>query len=143
MQRTIFTDEHEMFRDAFRQFVDKEIVPDFLQWEADGIVPRELFSAAGASGFLGMDVAEQYGGGGVEDFRYNLIIGEELQRSGAQNVGGAMNAGTAASTILTEPHTYTSCPLRFGKSASMASCTRPARPLQASSGLACDSTGTR
>ena len=87
MQRTIFTDEHDMFRDAFRQFVDKEIVPDFLRWEADGIVPRELFAAAGASGFLGMDVPEQYGGGGVEDFRYNLIIGEELQRSGTGGAG--------------------------------------------------------
>ncbi len=87
MQRTIFTDEHDMFRDAFRQFVDKEIVPSFLQWEADGIVPRELFAAAGASGFLGMDVPEELGGGGVEDFRYNLIIGEELQRSGTGGAG--------------------------------------------------------
>jgi alkylation response protein AidB-like acyl-CoA dehydrogenase len=87
MQRTIFTDEHEMFRDAFRQFVDKEIVPDFLQWEADAIVPRELFAKAGASGFLGIDVPEEYGGGGVEDFRYNLIIGEELQRSGTGGAG--------------------------------------------------------
>ena len=87
MQRTIFTDEHQMFRDAFRQFVDKEIVPDYLRWEADGIVPRELFASAGASGFLGMDVPESYGGGGVEDFRYNLIIGEELQRSGTGGAG--------------------------------------------------------
>ncbi|MCU1370204.1 MAG: Long-chain-acyl-CoA dehydrogenase [Ilumatobacteraceae bacterium] len=87
MQRTIFTDEHDMFRDAFRQFVDKEIVPGFLQWEADGIVPRELFAAAGASGFLGIDVPEALGGGGVDDFRYNLIIGEELQRSGTGGAG--------------------------------------------------------
>ncbi|MGN6692753.1 MAG: acyl-CoA dehydrogenase family protein [Aquihabitans sp.] len=87
MQRTIFTDEHDLFRDAFRQFVEKEIVPGFLQWEADGIVPRELFAAAGASGFLGMDVPEELGGGGVDDFRYNLIIGEELQRSGTGGAG--------------------------------------------------------
>jgi alkylation response protein AidB-like acyl-CoA dehydrogenase len=87
MQRTIFTDEHDLFRDAFRQFVDKEIVPDFLQWEAAGIVPRELFAKAGAAGFLGMDVPEELGGGGVEDFRYNLIIGEELQRSGTGGAG--------------------------------------------------------
>jgi len=87
MQRAIFTDEHEMFRAAFRQFVDKEIVPHHLQWETAGIVPRELFAAAGSSGFLGTDVAEQYGGGGVTDFRYNLIIGEELQRSGTGGAG--------------------------------------------------------
>ena len=87
MRRTIFTDEHEMFRAAFRQFVDQEIVPHHLRWEADGIVPRELFTTAGAAGFLGTDVPEAYGGGGVEDFRYNLIIGEEVQRSGTGGAG--------------------------------------------------------
>ena len=87
MRRTIFTDEHEMFRTAFRQFVDKEIVPHHLEWEGDGIVPRALFTAAGASGFLGIDVPETYGGGGVDDFRYNLIIGEEVQRSGTGGAG--------------------------------------------------------
>ncbi|CAN5467514.1 acyl-CoA dehydrogenase family protein [soil metagenome] len=87
MRRTIFHEEHEMFRAAFRQFVEKEIVPHHLQWEADGIVPRELFQAAGASGFLGIDVPEAYGGGGTEDFRYNLIISEELQRSGSGGAG--------------------------------------------------------
>ncbi|HEX2576114.1 MAG TPA: acyl-CoA dehydrogenase family protein, partial [Aquihabitans sp.] len=87
MRRTIFTDEHEMFRSAFRQFVGKEVVPHHLQWEADGIVPRQLFTAAGSAGFLGTDVPEAYGGGGVEDFRYNLIIGEEVQRSGTGGAG--------------------------------------------------------
>jgi alkylation response protein AidB-like acyl-CoA dehydrogenase len=87
MRRTIFTEEHEMFRDSFRQFVAKEISPNVEQWEKDGIVPRELFAAAGASGFLGTDVPEQYGGGGVEDFRYNLIIGEEVQRAGSGGAG--------------------------------------------------------
>ncbi|MBA3280909.1 MAG: acyl-CoA dehydrogenase family protein [Acidimicrobiia bacterium] len=87
MRRTIFTEEHEMFRTAFRQFVDKEIVPHHLEWEGDGIVPRALFTAAGASGFLGIDVPETYGGGGVDDFRYNLIIGEEVQRSGTGGAG--------------------------------------------------------
>jgi alkylation response protein AidB-like acyl-CoA dehydrogenase len=87
MRRTIFTEEHDMFRDSFRQFVAKEITPNVEQWERDGIVPRELFAAAGASGFLGTDVPEQYGGGGVEDFRYNLIIGEEVQAAGAGGAG--------------------------------------------------------
>jgi alkylation response protein AidB-like acyl-CoA dehydrogenase len=87
MQRTIFTDEHDLFRDAFRQFVEKEIVPNIDAWERDGIVSRDLFTAAGASGFLGMDVPEAYGGGGVEDFRYNLIVGEEVQRVGAGGAG--------------------------------------------------------
>jgi alkylation response protein AidB-like acyl-CoA dehydrogenase len=87
MRRTIFTEEHDMFRDSFRQFVAKEITPNVEQWERDGIVPRELFAAAGASGFLGTDVPEAYGGGGVEDFRYNLIIGEEVQAAGSGGAG--------------------------------------------------------
>ncbi|MCU1454430.1 MAG: Long-chain-acyl-CoA dehydrogenase [Acidimicrobiales bacterium] len=87
MRRTIFTDEHEMFRAAFRQFVAKEIAPHHLEWEKAGIVPRSLFAAAGANGFLGMSVPETYGGGGVDDFRYNLIIGEEVQRSGTGGAG--------------------------------------------------------
>ena len=87
MERTIFNDEHDMFRAAFRQFVEQEIVPNHLDWERDGIVPRDLFTKAGASGFLGTDVPEQYGGGGVDDFRYNLIIGEEVQRSGTGGAG--------------------------------------------------------
>jgi alkylation response protein AidB-like acyl-CoA dehydrogenase len=87
MQRTIYTDEHEMFRSAFRQFVDKEIVPHHLQWEQAGIVPRELFTTAGASGFLGMEVPEEYGGGGADDFRFNAVIAEEVQRSGTGGAG--------------------------------------------------------
>ena len=87
MRRTIFTDEHDLFRQSFRAFVDQEIAPHHLDWERDGIVPRSLFTAAGASGFLAMDVDERYGGGGVTDFRYNLIVGEEVQRSGTGGAG--------------------------------------------------------
>ncbi|MCB1031137.1 MAG: acyl-CoA dehydrogenase family protein [Acidimicrobiales bacterium] len=87
MDRTLFNEEHDLFRAAFRQFVDKEIVPHHLQWETDGIVPRELFAKAGASGFLGMDVDEAYGGGGADEFTYNLIVGEEVQRSGTGGAG--------------------------------------------------------
>ncbi|HEX6229236.1 MAG TPA: acyl-CoA dehydrogenase family protein, partial [Solirubrobacterales bacterium] len=73
--------EHEAFRESFAQFVAKELVPDFLQWEADGIVPRDVFRRAGEFGFLGMAIPEQYGGGGVDDFRFNQVLGEELARA--------------------------------------------------------------
>ena len=87
MQRTIFTDEHDMFRDAFRRFVDKEITPNIVEWDKAGIVPRELFTAAGASGFLAMQAPTEYGGGGTKDFRYNAIIGEELMYAGSGGAG--------------------------------------------------------
>ena len=86
MRRDLFEEEHELFRSSFRQFVDRELVPHVERWEREGCVDREVFAKAGASGFLGTDVPEAHGGGGVEDFRYNLVIGEEVQAAG---VGGA------------------------------------------------------
>ncbi len=86
MDRTIFEPEHEALRASFRAFLDQEVVPHHLEWEAAGIVPHDLFAEAGRHGFLGMAVPEAYGGGGVDDFRYNLVIDEEIQAAG---VGGA------------------------------------------------------
>jgi alkylation response protein AidB-like acyl-CoA dehydrogenase len=87
MQRTLFGEEHELFRQSVRAFVDQEIAPHHLEWEAAGAVPRELFLAAGAHGFLCMSAPTEYGGGGVDDFRYNLIISEEIQRAGVAGSG--------------------------------------------------------
>ncbi|MGH9137673.1 MAG: acyl-CoA dehydrogenase family protein [Acidimicrobiales bacterium] len=87
MRRTLFDEEHELFRTSFRQFLDKEVVPHYLEWERAGIVDRDVFRKAGAHGFLGMAVPEQYGGGGVDDFRYNLVIGEEVQAAGVNAAG--------------------------------------------------------
>ena len=87
MQRTIFDDEHEALRASFRQFLDKEVVPNVEAWERAGIVDRELFRKAGASGFLGFAAPEQYGGGGTDDFRFNLVIGEEVMAVGAGGAG--------------------------------------------------------
>lgn len=87
MKRDIFDSIHNDFRNAFRSFVEKEIVPHHEQWEKDGIVDRELFLKAGRSGFLGMDVPEVYGGGGLKDFRFNAVISEELMRVGASGPG--------------------------------------------------------
>ncbi len=65
MERTICEPDHELFRNSFRAFVAKEITPRFLEWEANGIVHRELFTQVGASGFLCMEAPEALGGGGV------------------------------------------------------------------------------
>ena len=87
MRRTLFEAEHEAFRDSVRRFLEKEVVPHHEQWEAEGIVPRELFTAAGSHGFLGMSVPEEFGGGGVDDFRFNAVLGEEVMRCGAAAAG--------------------------------------------------------
>lgn len=90
MKRTIFTEEHDMFRDSFRHFVEKELVPYNEQWEKDGIVSRDLWLKAGQQGFLGLNVPEAYGGAGVDDFGYSAIIAEETARVGAMSAGAGI-----------------------------------------------------
>jgi alkylation response protein AidB-like acyl-CoA dehydrogenase len=88
MKRAVgFDEEHELFRTSVRQFIEKEILPSYEEWERAGIVDRDVFLRAGEAGFLGMDVPEEYGGGGVRDFRYNLVFGEEIMRAGVAGVG--------------------------------------------------------
>jgi alkylation response protein AidB-like acyl-CoA dehydrogenase len=86
MRRIHFDDDNLAFGEAFRTFIDKEMLPHYLDWERAGIAPREVFTAAGAQGFLGMQLPEQYGGGGTGDFRFNQILGEQIMLAG---VGGA------------------------------------------------------
>ncbi|MDQ2837967.1 MAG: acyl-CoA dehydrogenase family protein [Actinomycetota bacterium] len=86
MQRKHYDADHLAFAEAVRTFIGKEMLPSYLDWEAAGLAPRELFTAAGSNGFLGMQIPEQYGGGGATDFRFNQVLGEELMLAG---VGGA------------------------------------------------------
>lgn len=90
MKRTLFTEEHKLFRDSYHHFVEKEIVPFYAQWEKDGHVARDLWLKAGQQGFLGLNVPEEYGGAGVDDYRYSVIMMEELARLGVPSAGGGM-----------------------------------------------------
>jgi long-chain-acyl-CoA dehydrogenase len=85
-----FADEHESFRESFRRFVEREMVPHHLQWDRDGIVPRALYETAGDNGFLAFAVPEEHGGAGVDDFRFNAVIGEELQYAGVTAAGNGI-----------------------------------------------------
>jgi alkylation response protein AidB-like acyl-CoA dehydrogenase len=85
--RPLLEPEHEAFRRTARAFIEREVVPHHEQWEADGQVSREVWTKAGAQGLLCFDVAEEYGGPGVPDFRYNLVLAEELTRAGAHGPG--------------------------------------------------------
>ena len=62
LERTLFTEEHLMFREAFEKFVDTEVVPYYEQWEKEKCVSREVWRKAGANGFLCPSVDEKYGG---------------------------------------------------------------------------------
>lgn len=100
MQRTLFDAEHESFRETVRTFLEKEVVPNHEQWERDGIVPREVWLKAGDLGILGFMMPEEFGGGGVNDFRYNVVLQEELTRVGASGVGFPLHTDLVSGYLL-------------------------------------------
>ncbi|MGZ5405947.1 MAG: acyl-CoA dehydrogenase family protein, partial [Nocardioides sp.] len=75
-----------------RTFFEREVVPHHDQWERDGIVPRDLWLKAGEAGLLCFDVPEAYGGAGVTDFRYNVVLSEEQTRAGASGPGFSVHS---------------------------------------------------
>lgn len=78
MHREIFEEEHQLFRDNFRKFCQEEVAPHSEQWRQEGIVSRDIWLKAGENGFLAPFVDETYGGLGLRDFRYDMIMIEEL-----------------------------------------------------------------
>jgi alkylation response protein AidB-like acyl-CoA dehydrogenase len=108
MRRSLFEDVHEDFRASFRTFLEREVIGEngrYGEWERAGIVPREVFALAGHGGFLGMAVPERHGGAGAEDFRFNLVIGEETQRAGV----GSLGLGMSVHTDICLPYFLTYC----------------------------------
>lgn len=100
-QTSLFTAEHEMFRDTCRKFYEKEVEPHYKAWEAAGKgTPPELWAKAGELGLVGMGVPEEYGGPGG-DFLYNLIQTEELGRIvGGASVGAAINTDIMTNVLV-------------------------------------------
>ncbi len=88
---SILEQEHEDFRAIARAFFEKEVTPFHEQWERDGIVDREVWRKAGQRGLLCFDVDEAYGGPGIADFRYNMVLAEEAARAGASGPGFAVH----------------------------------------------------
>ena len=97
----LYTAEHEDFRKSARTFFEREVVPHHDQWEKDGIVPREVWTKAGEAGLLCFDVPEEYGGPGVDDFRYNVILTEEQARAGASGPGFSVHTDIIVPYLIT------------------------------------------
>ena len=87
MKRLVFEEEHEQLRQTARQFLEKECAPYAEKWESERLVDRESYVAAGKYGLIGFNLPEKFGGGGVEDFRFNAVIVEEFARYGAATPG--------------------------------------------------------
>ena len=98
--RTLFSSEHEQFRDSVRRFIAEEITPHHERWEEQGMVDRELWPKAGAAGLLCPNLPEAYGGCGA-DYLFNVVITEELGRAGATGPGFAVHSDMVATYIAT------------------------------------------
>ncbi len=92
--RTIYQQEHELFRDTVHKFLADEVAPYHEQWEMDGQVDRSVWLKAGELGMLCPSVSENYGGVGV-DFRYNAIVNEEISRAGLTGLGFFLHSDIA------------------------------------------------
>jgi alkylation response protein AidB-like acyl-CoA dehydrogenase len=97
--RTLFTPDHDAFRDAFRRFVDKEVAPFHEAWEEQGYVARALWRTAGANGYLCPTMPEAYGGAGADKL-YSVVQMEELARGGFTGVGFGLHSEIVAPYIL-------------------------------------------
>jgi alkylation response protein AidB-like acyl-CoA dehydrogenase len=100
MRRSLYESEHEAFRASVRTFMERHVLPRHAEWEAAGIVDRAVWVEAGKQGLLGTDVPEEYGGGGVRDFRYNAIVDEEIMRAGATGIGFGLHNDIVAPYLL-------------------------------------------
>ncbi len=99
-ERTLFEPEHELFRDSFRAFLERHVAPFHDEWEKDKIVDRGVWLEAGKQGFLGMAVPEEYGGGGVSDFRYNTIVTEEVTAGRYSGLGFSLHNDVSAPYLI-------------------------------------------
>jgi len=96
MRQQVYEPIHDDFRALCREFLAREAVPYHAEWEKAGLVDREVWRKAGAAGLLGFDVAEEYGGSGQNDFRFNAVLGEEIIRAGCSGLGFGLHNDVVA-----------------------------------------------
>jgi alkylation response protein AidB-like acyl-CoA dehydrogenase len=99
LPRTIFSDEHELFRDQVRRFFAEEIIPHHAAWENEGMVPRSVWAKAGAAGLLCPAMPEAYGGGGGTRL-HSAIVFEEVARAGTSGIGFGLHSDIVAPYLL-------------------------------------------
>ena len=100
MRRSLFNDDHQAFREMVRSFYEETIVPEYAEWERAGAPPRDFWTAAGKLGLLGIQVPEEFGGGGESSFLYNVILTEETQHVGIALGGLRMQTDIAMPYFL-------------------------------------------
>ena len=93
MRRTVFTEDHEAFRDTIRDFIAKEVVPVYPEWEQAGRAPKAFYRKLGELGVFGIEVPEEFGGAGMHGFKYQAIVTEECARAGVSFGGSGVHTG--------------------------------------------------
>ncbi|WP_104103919.1 acyl-CoA dehydrogenase family protein [Arthrobacter sp. 08Y14] len=91
MERRLFDEDHELFRDLAREFNSREVAPGYAKWDAEHMMPRQLWKAAGEQGLLGLAVPEEFGGAGMPDYRYRAVMDEEFAKANHLAVGLAFH----------------------------------------------------
>ncbi len=99
IERTLFSSDHESFRDSFRKFLEQEVAPHHADWEEQGYVDRKVWNKAGENGFLCTSMPEEYGGAGVDKL-FSVIEMEELGRSGFSGIGYSLHSEIVAPYLL-------------------------------------------
>jgi acyl-CoA dehydrogenase len=99
IERTVFGEQHEQFRDTVRKILDKEVAPHHAEWEEQGYVDRSVWAKAGANGLLCLSMPEQYGGSDA-DRLYSVVMFEEIARAGFTGLGFGLHNEIVAPYIL-------------------------------------------
>ena len=99
IERTLFSSDHESFRDSFRKFLEQEVAPFHAAWEEQGYVDRKVWNKAGENGFLCTSMPEEYGGAGADKL-FSVIEMEELGRSGFSGIGYSLHSEIVAPYLL-------------------------------------------
>ena len=99
LERTLFSEEHTLFRDNVRRFMEQQVEPYHADWETQGYVDREVWRKAGANGFLCASMPEQFGGAGADE-RYSVILMEEGARVNATGLGFGLHSEIVAPYLL-------------------------------------------
>ncbi|MFJ4657877.1 acyl-CoA dehydrogenase family protein [Nocardia sp. NPDC088792] len=93
MQRTVFDADHDAFRKTVRAFIESEVAPVYDEWYQAGIVPREFYYKLADLGVFGIEVPEEFGGAGIESFKFQTILIEETARAAVSFGGSSVHVG--------------------------------------------------
>ncbi|MFE5867793.1 acyl-CoA dehydrogenase family protein [Streptomyces roseifaciens] len=100
MRRTVYSEDHEAFRETIRDFIAAEVVPVYDEWREAGSAPREFYKKLGELGVFGIEVPEEYGGAGESSFKFQAVIAEECARVGVSFGGSSVHTALCLPYLL-------------------------------------------